>query len=301
MKKLLSAVVTLLYVTCFAQVDCVNEATHSGEGTYYTSKSEDIFGNCSFDESIIRPYYIGAMNEQDYAMADYCGACVEVDGPNGNVKVQIIDRCPECAPGDIDLSQEAFLELAPLVKGRIPISWKRVPCETTGPVSLYYKDGSHQWWTAVQVRNHRNQLAKLEFWNGTTYINLPRQQYNYFLKSDGMGVGPHTFRITDVYGNSIIEKNIPLIPEKEYAGINQFPKCMVTNLSEELAVVQSVQIGEDILLIGEGRYQLINTTGQVVQSGIANQKITTEKLNIGIYLLKVQLENKVAVHRILVR
>ena len=50
------------------------------------------------------------MNEQDYGTADFCGACVEITGPNGVVKVKIIDRCPECAPGDIDLSLTIYKE-----------------------------------------------------------------------------------------------------------------------------------------------------------------------------------------------
>ncbi len=297
--------IAILFITMVtwsqAQVDCNNESTHSGDATYYTNQKLEVSGHCMLDESVIQPYYIGAMNHQDYALADYCGACVEIDGLEGSVKVHIVDECPECKPGDIDLSEEAFVELAPLVDGRIPITWKVVPCEISGSVKLIYKDGSNEYWTGIQVRNHRNPIEKLEFWDGSTYVDVPRQVYNYFLKSNGMGPGPNTFRITDIYGNSIIEKDIPFIIDQELSGKNQFPICIVTNLSEEIAVVQTVEIGEEILLLGEGNYQLFNTTGKVIDSGVANQKITIGALGSGIYILKIQMEDKIVVQRILVR
>ena len=301
MKKILLTALAAISYIGFAQVNCENEIIHEGEGTYYFFEEFGGFGNCSFDDTQIRPFLIGAMNEIDYAMADYCGACVEIEGPNGNVKVQIIDRCPECAPGDIDLSPEAFDYLAPRIDGRIPISWKVVPCEVTGPVVLYYKEGSNQWWTAIQVRNHRNPIEKLEFWDGTKYVDVPRQKYNYFLKDNGMGPGPHQFRITDSYGNEIVEENIPFTLETEIEGKSQFPKCLVTDISKEIALVHSVQIGEDIVLVGEGNYQLINATGKIVQSGLAQNKISTTSLKTGLYLLKAEIDNKVIVQRILVK
>lgn len=288
---------------CFAQLDCNNESTYTGEGTYYFFEDFGGFGNCSFDDTKIRPFLIGAMNEQDYAMADYCGACVDIDGPEGSVRVQLIDRCPECKPGDIDLSPEAFDYLAPRIDGRIPISWKVVPCEVTGPVVFYYKDGSNQWWTAVQIRNHRNQIKKLEFWDGTKYVNVPRQKYNYFLKEDGMGVGPHKFRITDMYGNSIVEENISFTPEVETPGVNQFPVCVVTGAASEVnKVVHTLQQGDELTFAEkEGNYQLIDVAGKVIQTGLKSQNITTQNLQTGIYILKMMVDEKLTIERVFVR
>ena len=38
-------------------------------------------------------------------------------------QLEIVDTCPGCADGDVDMSETAFKKLAPLNDGRIPISW----------------------------------------------------------------------------------------------------------------------------------------------------------------------------------
>ena len=52
---------------------------------------------------------VAAMNAEEYDNAAYCGAYVHgVTGPKGEVTVRIVDLCPECRAGHLDLSQEAF-------------------------------------------------------------------------------------------------------------------------------------------------------------------------------------------------
>ena len=41
-----------------------------------------------------------------------CGAHVEISGPKGTIVVRIVDQCPECPEGNIDLSAEAFALIA---------------------------------------------------------------------------------------------------------------------------------------------------------------------------------------------
>jgi len=59
-----------------------------GDGTYY---SADGTGNCSFDASP-SDLLVAAMNAPDYANAAWCGACLEVTGPMGQVTVREIGR-----------------------------------------------------------------------------------------------------------------------------------------------------------------------------------------------------------------
>jgi hypothetical protein len=92
-----------------------------------------------------------------------CGECVAVTGPKGSVTVRIVDLCPECEPGHLDLSQQAFAQIADVSAGKVPITWKVVPCSVTGNVEYQIKDGSSQYWTAIQVRNSRLPVAKLEW------------------------------------------------------------------------------------------------------------------------------------------
>ncbi|MBK9259418.1 MAG: hypothetical protein IPM54_06225 [Polyangiaceae bacterium] len=202
---------------------CANAATFEGEGTYYAASGD---GACSFGPSADKPLLIGAMNAQDYNNSNVCGACAHVKGPNGEVTVRIVDLCPECVHGDIDLSPEAFEKLAPLVEGRIPISWQFVPCEVSGPIVYHFKEGSNQWWTAVQIRNHRHAIAKFEWQSADgVWHDVPRVDYNYFVDANGMGPGPYTFRVTDVEGGVVEDTGIPFIEAGDAPGKAQLPAC----------------------------------------------------------------------------
>ena len=196
------------------------EIWHLGEGTYYDATGA---GNCSFDPSP-EDLMVAALNQTDYANAALCGAYIEVEGPKGIVTVRIVDRCPECASGDVDMSPEAFALIADLVAGRVPIRWRIVSPEMQGPIVYRFKEGSNQWWTAVQIRNHRNPVAKVEYrLSNGEFKAVPRTNYNYFVDASGLGPGPYTFRVTDMYGNVLQDAGIPHIEGGEVSGGGQFP------------------------------------------------------------------------------
>ncbi|MBK8900355.1 MAG: hypothetical protein IPM53_04165 [Anaerolineaceae bacterium] len=193
---------------------------HTGDGTYYGATGA---GNCLFDPSP-QNLMVAAMNHVDYNNSAICGAYIQVDGPQGSVMVRIVDQCPGCPEGDVDLSVEAFALIAPLSAGRVPISWQLVSPPLDGPIVYHFKDGSNQWWTAVQIRNHRNPILKLEYLNGSgNFQEVPRVDYNYFVKTDGMGEGPYTFRVTDILGNVLVDSGIPHVENGNVSGSGQFP------------------------------------------------------------------------------
>ena len=198
------------------------KTVHEGDGTYYQYTEG---GNCSFPPPTI---LTAAMNNTDYDGAKACGGCIVVTNPaNGkSVQVRIDDRCPECAPGDVDLDQEAFAKIAELAQGRIPIRWKYVAC-TPPTLSLYFDPGSSQWWTSVQVRDHRYPVAKLAWrvtGSGAAYVASPRELYNVFIPPGGMGTGPYDFKLTDVYGQVVKVNNVALSPGQVIATTKQFPQ-----------------------------------------------------------------------------
>jgi len=202
---------------------CANATTFEGEGTYYDANGN---GACSFGPSSDTPLLIGAMNAQDYDNSNVCGACAHVKGPNGEVTVRIVDLCPGCVHGDIDLSPDAFEKLAPLVEGRIPISWQFVPCDVSGPIVYHFKEGSNQWWSAVQIRNHRHAIAKFEWQSDDgVWHDVSRVDYNYFVDANGMGPGPYTFRVTDVEGGIVEDTGIAFVEAGDVPGKAQFPAC----------------------------------------------------------------------------
>ncbi|MDE6664584.1 MAG: hypothetical protein K2K14_00090 [Ruminococcus sp.] len=182
---------------------------HTGDGTFYGGGYE---GGCAMLDPVSQDYWIVAMNLADYNDAQLAGAYLEVTGELGTINMLVTDLLPEGKKGDLDLYTDAFPLIAPVEKGRVPVSWKIIPLDSAenAPVSYKYKEGTTAFWCGVQVRNHRYPITKLEYLdeNGE-FVEIKRRPYNYF-ESDKMGKGPFTFRITDIYGQVIIDENIPL-------------------------------------------------------------------------------------------
>lgn len=192
----------------------------SGIATYYDATGG---GACMFDPSP-GDLRVAALNAPQFGAADLCGAWVEVVGPQGSVTVRIVDLCPECATGHLDLSAEAFAAIGNPVDGIIGIEWRLVDAEVAGPISFRFKEGSSQYWTAVQVRNHRHPVATLEYQLADgSWRAVARTQYNYFVEEAGMGPGPYTFRVTDAEGNVVVEPGISLAVAQVVPGSSQFP------------------------------------------------------------------------------
>ncbi len=196
---------------------------HQGIATYYDATGE---GACSFDASP-GDMMVTAMNAEEYDNASVCGSYLRVVGAKGAVTVRVVDLCPECKAGHLDLSQEAFAIIDDIPLGRVNITWQVVagPQSQSSPIAYHFKDGSNQWWTAVQVRNHRTPIAKFEYLNGDgQWVNVGRTSYNYFVQTNpGMGPGPYTFRVTDKYGNQLVDTGIPHVENGTVNGAKQFP------------------------------------------------------------------------------
>jgi expansin (peptidoglycan-binding protein) len=196
---------------------------HPGQATFYTFANGA--GACLFD-STPGDLMIGAMNMTDYEGSMACGECVSLTGPHGTIMIRIVDLCPECPKGNIDLSPLAFSKIADTALGKVPITWQIVDCGVSGPILYHFKDGSSQYWTAVQIRNHRHPIGSLEYLtSGKTYKFVNRVDYNYFVEPSGMGPGPYTFRVTDIYGHVLVDSTIVPAENTSVPGRAQFPSC----------------------------------------------------------------------------
>lgn len=193
-----------------------------GEATFYTVTPQV---NCGLP--IPENEMIAAINDPQYADASLCGSCLSVTGPNGQVVVKVVDRCPECLAGDLDLSRAAFSQIADPIQGRVNITWQEIPCDTPSPIQYHLKNGSNPQWIAVQIRNHRHRINQLEARNHSNnqYQVIPRKQYNYFVAENGLGTGPFSFRVTDIYGNQIVDSSILLQENLLSNSHAQFPEC----------------------------------------------------------------------------
>lgn len=179
-------------------------------------------GACMLDPS--DEPLVAAMNSIDYENSRACGAFLEVTGPSGrSVTVQVTDLCPECAEGALDLSAKAFAALESPTVGRISVSWELLSPVISGPISLRYKSGSSPSWCAIQVINHRNPVATVEFKVNGTWTNIPRRDYNYFVSESGAGCGG-LVRVTDIFNQTITIRGLELAPGTVQKGPGQFSR-----------------------------------------------------------------------------
>lgn len=177
---------------------------------------------CSFD--VGADTNITAINDGEYAKAAACGSCLNVVGPKGSIKVRVVDRCPECAGNHIDLSAQAFAKIAEPKAGRVPITYEVAACDVPNKMSYRFKEGSSKFWTAIQVRDHRIPITKVEYLKNGTFTNMPRSDYNYFIDTKGVGDQPNgiSLRITASDGQ-VVEETIPNVQAgKLFAGTKQF-------------------------------------------------------------------------------
>jgi len=190
-----------------------------GIATYYDFANGD--GACSFGPSP-GDLDVTALNAEQWDGSRACGACALVTGPKGQVVVRIVDLCPECKSGHLDLSPQAFAKVAELSAGRVNISWVLQPCDVSGNLRYQIKDGSSQWWTAIQVRNHRQPIQSLAYEKGGAWIDVPRADYNYFVVQGGTGTGAIHVRTTS-WDGQVLEDTLPG-PNSEavYDGQGQF-------------------------------------------------------------------------------
>jgi expansin (peptidoglycan-binding protein) len=184
--------------------------TVAGTATHYVLSGT---GNCSYPAPPADGLYV-ALSPAEYGGAAACGGYVEVSGPDGSVRAEVIDQCPPCAPGHIDLSEAAFSRIAPLSAGLAAVTYRPVADPPlTAPVALRVKEGSSRYWLALLAMNTGNPLASVQV--ETTpgrWRDLARVDYDYWIASSGAGAGPFTVRLTDTAGHQVTVRGIRLDP-----------------------------------------------------------------------------------------
>ena len=156
---------------------------------------------------------VAAINDAQYAVSSVCGACAEVTGPKGSLTVRIVDRCPGCKRGDLDLSRQAFAKIAVPAEGRVPIEWRLVSCAVAGPFTYDFAPGSSRYWLGLQVRNARVPVKALEWHSDGKWKPFELQNHNYFVVSSEVEAGPLRLRITGWEGQQV-EDTLAAIKDK---------------------------------------------------------------------------------------
>src|SRR5260221_4774380 len=77
----------------------------TGVATFYTTA--DGSGACLYDKNT-SDTHIAALVISDCAGSACCQAWIDVTSAMGTVRVRIVDECPDCMPGQLDLHPGAF-------------------------------------------------------------------------------------------------------------------------------------------------------------------------------------------------
>lgn len=183
----------------------------SGIATHYVLQG---LPNCSYPSPPADGLFV-ALPPGDYGSAAACGGYLEVHGPDGSVRVEVIDQCPGCGAGHIDLSEAAFSAIAPLNAGLVDVTYQQLANPSLpGPISLLVKQGSSQYWLALLAMNTGNPLASVQVQSesGGGWHNLVQANYNYWVAQSGAGPGPFTVRLTDTRGHVATVQGVALSP-----------------------------------------------------------------------------------------
>ena len=187
-------------------------AQTSGEATHYELASGGM-GNCSYPSPPAGQLYV-ALPPSEYGSSAACGSYLQVNGPDGSVTVEVVDQCPECQAGHIDLSEQAFAKIAPLSAGLVPVTYRTLADPPLpAPLSMLVKTGSSAYWLALLPINNGNPLATVAVSQGSGgWQELSRTTYGYWLASSGAGPGPFTVRLTDSLGHQATVDGITISP-----------------------------------------------------------------------------------------
>lgn len=202
--------------------DALGTTAYTGESTFYGGNLSG--GNCMFTtytlpSSMYGTAYSGAV----WNNAAKCGACIEVTGPSGTIKAMIVDQCPECAEGHLDLFPDAFTAVGG-TDGIVSTSYKFVECGITSPLILHNKEGTSQYWFSIQVVNHNEPVESLEVSTdgGSSWETTERKDYNFFENTSGFGVSSVSVRVTSTTGKTVTVSNVGVTAGAQYTATSNF-------------------------------------------------------------------------------
>jgi expansin len=187
------------------------QARVSGQATHYVLAAGG--GNCSYPGPPASGLFV-ALSPAEYGAAAACGSYLQVTGPDGSVTVEVIDQCPPCQAGHLDLSEQAFAKIAPLAAGLVPVTYRTVADPALqAPLSMLVKDGSSAYWLALLPIGAGNPVTGVRVRSAARgWQDLSRASYGYWLAPSGMGPGPFTVQVTDSAGHLATVPGVALTP-----------------------------------------------------------------------------------------
>ncbi len=183
------------------------EPARTGTALHYQGSA----GNCS----ITGGEMYASVSAEEYAGSEACGGYLDVKGPRGTVRVQVVDSCATCRPGELDLSMAAFSRIADPRSGVARVAYHSVRDPELGHgLAVRVRKGSTTAWLALQVLDHGNPLRKVEVREKDRWRALERGSDSYWVAEGGAGAGPFDLQVTDVHGQHATVRGVDLAPEE---------------------------------------------------------------------------------------
>ena len=201
---------------------------YSGNATVYAGLTTG--GNCLFPKE---EYYDGmyaAINSYQYNADSGCGLCalvVSPSNPQKAIRVRIIDECPDCEHGSLELSDKAFKELTGMDNPTpVEVTWALIPCdidvedfpalvEKGSKIKFQFKTRSTPWFYQLKIFNTVYPVTKVEANIKGLWIPLIRKSSNYWSGSSIGASAGLEFRVTLADSTVVIAKNVTLTVAKE--------------------------------------------------------------------------------------
>lgn len=202
-----------------AAVACPPELSGAGHATFYDATGAACSLPVAAGEAVV------AVSPALFAGSARCGECLEVTGPAGSVVVRVVDQCPGCEPEDLDLSASAFAQIGNPAVGREPVSWTRVACPVSGPLTFRFSAASNEFFLQVQAIDHRYGIASMDLVAGDSLQPMARTAYNLFELSPSPPAHDVTVRVTATSGESILQHLGDPRSPGPIAGVAQFSPC----------------------------------------------------------------------------
>ncbi len=203
----------------------------SGDSTYY---AESDAGNCRVSPTLGQwandLTFQTALNNTQYISNDQsagCGICIQghylgtgsgATPPPKTFTALVVDRCPECAPGDLDLALNGG-------DGRWDIRWRAIDCPVGDTKLSYLFEGSNPFYIKLGVRNHRIAVTKLEIQTqpNAPFVTATRKTDNFFTcKSCPFPMKfPIAVRVTGANGQILQDRILTLTNGVLLGGLNE--------------------------------------------------------------------------------
>jgi expansin (peptidoglycan-binding protein) len=177
----------------------------SGVALYYDTGTS--VGGCSLGPFPSWGRYV-ALPRGRYGDGAMCGTYLEVRGPKGEVRAEVVDLCSGCAYHHINLSRAAFDEIGDPGTGWARVTyWPLANPHLRGPITLR-TSSTASGRAAIQVLRHGNRLRSVAV--SRSALGTPSWRWfvlntnDYWVARGHLGAGPFNLRITDDQGHTVV-------------------------------------------------------------------------------------------------